>query len=138
MGSTHDRQATWKRQSASFSCSDTVWNQAKEAWRSNRAQYPAWTDWLEAALEAKADYRREELAGVVMPEAPDRLPTGRRAPRRSAESRSRRSFTCAPQIWQHARNAWWSQESDYPALSDWMEEALAEKVLADQDLAERG
>lgn len=128
----------WKRRRESFSCTEEVWAAAKVAWREERTQYPAWTDWLEAALDEKTRSVRDALgipADQELPPAPDRLPTGRRTLRPMADTgkretvkRGRRSFTCSPEIWADARAAWWAEDEEYPSWTDWIEEAITEKT----------
>lgn len=121
----------WRRNRQSFSCTDAVWDRAKATWKTQRRQYPAWTEWLEAALDEKAESVHAALgvtAASPLPPAPDRLPPGRRTPSDSLVGRSRRAFTCAPAIWTAARAAWWTEEDSYPAWTDWIEEAIREKV----------
>ncbi|MGW5569789.1 hypothetical protein ACWEVD_01195 [Nocardia thailandica] len=114
---------------SSFSATDEVWNAAKGAWVAERRQYPTWAEWLETALAEKAARVRAALGNDSLPAAPDRLPPGRRSAEGPA-GRKRRSFTCTPQVWQEARDAWWAQSSQYWTLTDWIEEAIAEKAAA--------
>lgn len=118
--------SSWARTRQSFSCTDQVWGDAKAAWSSVRREYLAWTLWLEAALAIKAAAVRTELGRGVLDPAPERLPTGRRIAADAPTGRSRRAFTCSPEVWAQARAAWWAQEESYPAWSDWVEEAVVE------------
>jgi hypothetical protein len=121
-------ESSWKRRRESFSCTDEIWDRGKTAWASARRSYPAWTEWLESAIQDKTAAVRVALGVTDLPAAPERLPTGRRSPSPTNDTRSRRSFTVVPAIWAEARAAWWAQESDYPAWTDWVEEAIAEKA----------
>lgn len=130
-GKTPPDTTNWNRQRQSFSCTQEIWDQAKQAWRQERRQYPAWTEWLEAALDEKAQAVRASLGVTAqnpLPPAPDRLPTGRRTPPPTQIDRGRRSFTCDPAVWAAARAAWWAEDDQYPAWTDWVEEAISEKV----------
>lgn len=131
-------RSTWKRKRESFSCTKDIWERAKTAWSSVRREYPAWTEWLEAALEEKTEAVHAAL-GVTpenpLPPAPARLPTGRRTPPPVQVDRERRSFTCAPAIWADARAAWWAEEESYPSWTDWVEEAIAEKARRSEEPA---
>lgn len=118
----------WKRKRESFSCSNEVWEKAKNAWSAVRRDYPAWTEWVEAALAEKTEAVLAELGVTELAAAPERLPTGRRTPAATAVTRERRSFTCTPVVWANARAAWWAKEEDYPSWTDWVEEAIAEKA----------
>lgn len=123
--------ANWKRKRESFSCTKEIWDHAKTAWSVVRSDYPAWTEWLEAALREKAASVQSQLTpgdDSPLPRAPSRLPTGRREPALEPVDRERRSFTCAPAVWSDARAAWWAQSPDYPSWSDWVEEAIVEKT----------
>lgn len=121
--------SSWARTRQSFSCTDRVWTDAKAAWSSVRREYLAWTQWLEEALAIKAETVRTELGRGVLDPAPDRLPTGRRIAADAPTGRTRRAFTCSPEVWAQARAAWWAQEEMYPAWSDWVEEAIAEMTV---------
>ena len=124
---------SWARTRQSFSCTDQVWGDAKAAWSSVRRDYLAWTQWLEAALALKAATVRAELGRSVLDPAPERLPTGRRIAADAPTRRSRRAFTCSPEVWAQARAAWWAQEGSYPAWSDWVEEAIVEMTARTTD-----
>lgn len=121
-------RSSWKRKRESFSCTEEIWEAAKSAWSAVRREYPAWTEWLEAALEEKTQAVHADLGVTELDPAPPRLPTGRRTPAATTVDRERRSFTCAPVIWANARAAWWAQEAAYPSWTDWVEEAIAEKA----------
>ncbi|MBY6414824.1 hypothetical protein HQ346_24805 [Rhodococcus sp. BP-252] len=125
--------SSWARTRHSFSCTDQVWGDAKAAWSSVRREYLAWTQWLEAALTLKAAAVRAELGRSVLDPAPERLPTGRRVAADAPTGRSRRAFTCSPEVWAQARAAWWTQEESYPAWSDWVEEAIVEMTARTTD-----
>lgn len=131
-------QSDWKRKRESFSCTAAIWGRAKAAWSAVRRDYPAWTEWLEAALVEKTAAVHAQLGvteAAPLPPAPARLPTGRRTPAAGAVNRERRSFTCAPIIWANARAAWWAQEEDYASWTDWVEEAIAEKAAKTEKAA---
>lgn len=113
----------WTRERQSFSCTDEVWDAAKEAWMADVHQHPAWTDWLEDVLDRAAEAVRADVGELAS--APARIPPGRRSGTQTAPSRRRRSFTCRPDVWSRARDAWWTQVADYPQLSDWIETAIA-------------
>lgn len=55
--------ANWKRKRESFSCTKEIWDHAKTAWSVVRSDYPAWTEWLEAALREKAASVQTQLTG---------------------------------------------------------------------------
>ena len=123
--------ANWKRRRESFSCTVEVWNDAKAAWTRVRRTYPAWTEFIEAASGEKAERVRSRLGVTELEPAPDRLPTGRRVPAPTVTARdASKSFSCAPAVWADARAAWWAEQDDYPAWSDWCEEALSEKTAS--------
>ncbi|GGK68925.1 hypothetical protein [Nocardia camponoti] len=113
---------------SSFSATDEVWNAAKTEWMRRRRDYPAWAEWLEAALDEKSARVRAALGVDELEPAPDRLPPGRRTTESGTAGRKRRSFTCTPRTWERARAAWWAQAELYPALTDWIEEAIEEKT----------
>lgn len=122
----HTERSEWSRERQSFSCTDEVWAAAKQAWAEQLEEHPAWTDWVETAL-AEASARTAEEFGSLRT-APARIPPGRRDGSAPGPQRRRRSFTCQPHIWSAARNAWWTEVSHYPQLSDWIEAALAAKA----------
>lgn len=115
----------WSRVRQSFSCTDSTWTAAKSAWAADRTRYPAWTEWLEAALAAAADATERRMGTLRTP--PERIPPGRSAGTAPA-GRRRRSFTCRPIIWSRARAAWWTEVDTCPQLSDWIESAIAAKA----------
>ncbi|MDJ0363113.1 hypothetical protein [Rhodococcus sp. H29-C3] len=124
--STPAGRPAWSRERESFSCTDQAWDEAKAAWGSVRRDYLTWALWLETALANKTAAVKAELNTEVLEPAPERLPTGRRTAAAAPIRRKRRAFTCAPDVWKQARAAWWVQLELYPALSDWIEEAIVE------------
>lgn len=121
-------EETWKRQRETFSCTQETWDSAKEAWAGNRREYPSWAEWLEDALVEKTARVKDALGISELPPAPDRFPTGRRSRTDMPPTRSRRTFTVRPAAWDEARRAWWATLDDFDAWSDWVEEAIVEKV----------
>lgn len=120
--------AEWTRERQSFSCTDEVWDAAKRAWSANLDSHPAWTDWLEHALDAAAQRVYDDIGELKT--APARIPPGRRSAA-TPGGRRRRSFTCRPDVWTNVRNAWWTQVAHYPQLSDWIETAIATQTDLD-------
>lgn len=129
---TDNQNTSWTRERHSFSCAEEVWTAAKQAWSTDLDTYPAWTDWLEAALqEAIATTKK---ANGTLATAPARIPPGRRdGADTDADSRPRRGFTCQPHIWTDTRNAWWTERDHYAHLSDWITAALTTKAQATPD-----
>lgn len=120
----------WSRTRQSFSCPQDLWDTCKLAWANALDDYPAWTDWLEAAI-ADGTAATRARAGGALRTAPARIPPGRREPAPAgAPTRARRSFTCRPDIWTDARDAWWTEREQHPQLSDWICAALAAKAAA--------
>lgn len=114
--------AEWTRERQSFSCTDDVWDAGKRAWSEDLDAHPAWTDWLEQALDTAAQQVRKRHGELKT--APARIPPGRRSAT-GVGGRRRRSFTCRPDVWTAVRDAWWTQVAQYPQLSDWIEAAIA-------------
>lgn len=123
----------WTRERQSFSCTDDIWDAAKQAWSDQIDKHPAWTDWLESAL-AEGAARTKQSLHELKP-APARIPPGRRQHDGTRTHRRRRSFTCQPEIWQMVRDAWWTESGGRSQLSDWIEAAIAAK--AQHSLTER-
>ncbi len=118
---------TWTRKRESFSCTDEVWSAAKTAWLADLDTHPAWTHWLEAALAEATDGTRT-AHGELRP-APAKIPTGRREPAPAGSApKARRSFTCRPDIWAAARDAWWTDRDTHPQFSDWICDAITAKT----------
>jgi hypothetical protein len=124
-----DPTAGWRRRRHHLSISDPIWDAAKQKWVADRYTYPAWSDWVEAALDAKINATRKRYGlseGQEFPPAPETLPTGRRKPPSAPQERIRRGFTCAPAVWQKARDAWYADLEEYSDWADWGEDAVAE------------
>ncbi|ORM35492.1 hypothetical protein [Williamsia sp. 1135] len=129
---TDDQNTPWTRERHSFSCTQETWDAAKKAWMSDLNTYPAWTEWLEAALAEAIATTRQQYGELAT--APARIPPGRResAPT-DAPSRTRRAFTCQPHIWADTRNAWWTERDSATHLSDWISTAMSTKAAATPD-----